>query len=156
MSYSGHKVGDTATVTGTGVRIRSEPVTGSTLYTATKGHTMEVVSKDAYTAEICWYMVKNLSVSGKPNGWIRGDYLSGSAGGSFWDDDSLWCDAIVTTSSTSLNMREGPGTNYAVVTQIPKGARVKIIGTGTEQWVPTKYLSYQGYCSADYLSTIID
>lgn len=156
MSYSGLNVGNTATVTGTGVRVRSEPVDGSTLYTATKGHTMQIVDKNTSAAEICWYKVKNLSVSGKPNGWIRGDYLSGSAGGSFWDDDSLWCDAIVTTDSTSLNMREGPGTSYAIVTSIPKGARVKIIGTGEEDWVPTKYLSYHGYCSAKYLRTILD
>lgn len=77
-----------------------------------------------------------------------------SENGSIWNDDSLWCDAIVSTDSTGLHMRSGPGTGYAVVTTIPKGARVKIIDTGKEQWMPTKYLGYQGYCSASYLRTI--
>ncbi|GAA0786054.1 hypothetical protein E1180_02980 [Roseibium denhamense] len=59
-------------------------------------------------------------------------------------------------TTANLNMRAGPGTNYPVLTTIPRGGGVTIFGctadyrwcdaafTTTKGWVSGKYLSYGG------------
>lgn len=69
---------------------------------------------------------------------------------------------IVTTESTGLNLRKGPGTSYDVILEIPKGETVYVYGQNSEWcyvgWeAPTHtadgiYPIYYGYVSSDYLS----
>ncbi len=63
--------------------------------------------------------------------------------------------ATVKTQSTSLNVRSGAGTNYAIKDSIPKGEIVIILST-TNGWSKILYNGTKtGYVSSTYLSTSI-
>ncbi len=64
-------------------------------------------------------------------------------------DASAWCAGTITGSG--VNLRSGPGTNYAVLTTMAKGTSVTILGT-SGSWYKIQYGSYTGYVSGDYLS----
>ncbi len=58
--------------------------------------------------------------------------------------------AIVTTN---LNIRTGPGTNYAVIGSIPNGARVDVRGcTSGYGWCQVDYAGRYGWASSRYLA----
>lgn len=61
--------------------------------------------------------------------------------------------AYVKTSSTSsrLNMRSGPGSNYSVVAQLSYGTQVQVLGT-SGSWKKISVNGKTGYVSAAYLS----
>ena len=63
-------------------------------------------------------------------------------------------DGMVTTD---LNLREGPGSNYGVLTTIPDGDAVKIEGCveGTN-WCQVMYEGETGYAYAQYLASKAD
>ena len=61
--------------------------------------------------------------------------------------------AYVRYVTTNLNLRYGPGTNYEIVTTLPKGTCVNIDEDCDCKWVPVEYRSYIGYISTKYLST---
>ena len=54
-------------------------------------------------------------------------------------------------TSANLNMRFGPGTNYQVLTTVPKGTMVTIDEDCNCQWVPIEYNGKIGYISTSYL-----
>ena len=56
----------------------------------------------------------------------------------------------VNISSGSLNMRKGPGTSYAVVKSLKKGAKVTITGT-SGSWYKIKHSGSTGYVSKSYI-----
>lgn len=66
----------------------------------------------------------------------------------------------VKTESTGLNMRAGAGTNYNIVTEVPKEAEVEIFGENSE-WYYVKYImnikptpkAYFGFISKQYISS---
>jgi len=51
---------------------------------------------------------------------------------------------------TDLNLRSGPGTGYGVVTVLPAGAEVDVLGC-SGGWCRVAWGSAQGYASASYL-----
>lgn len=53
---------------------------------------------------------------------------------------------------TALNLRYGPGTNYGVITVLPRGTAVTIDEDCDCKWVPVSYGSYIGYLRTSYLS----
>ena len=55
-------------------------------------------------------------------------------------------------TSANLNMRMGPGTNYQVLTTVPKGTIVTIDEDCNCQWVPIEYNGEVGYISTKYLT----
>jgi uncharacterized protein YraI len=55
-------------------------------------------------------------------------------------------------TASDLNMREGPGTNYAVVGVIPQGAPVDVLGC-MANWCEVSYGGMEGYASRGYLDT---
>ncbi len=61
---------------------------------------------------------------------------------------------IVTTSGSSLNMRKGASTSAPVIAQIPNGSTVTVL-EAVPGWAKTKYLSYTGWVSADYITEVI-
>ncbi len=61
--------------------------------------------------------------------------------------------AVVNTSSDPLRMRSGKGTQYDIVTTIPKGATVTVLEDDGSGWCNVTYLSYTGYVSKDYLTS---
>lgn len=54
--------------------------------------------------------------------------------------------------TTNLNLRYGPGTNYNVVTVLPKGTAVTIDDDCDCKWVPVSYNGQIGYIRTSYLS----
>jgi len=54
--------------------------------------------------------------------------------------------------STDLNLRQGPGTEHAIITTVPEGASVVIENClETLDWCRVSYAGSTGYASADYL-----
>ncbi len=69
--------------------------------------------------------------------------------------DKKYSNAEVKITTNGLNLRKGPGTDYAVITLIPKNYPVKVIGTkkGVSGWVyvtDTTY-GYSGWVSSAYI-----
>ncbi|MFD1170841.1 SH3 domain-containing protein [Oceanobacillus caeni] len=60
----------------------------------------------------------------------------------------------VATSSSSLNFRSGPSTSYGKVGNLPKGAKVQIVGSETNGWYNVKYNGTSGWVSATYINLI--
>lgn len=54
--------------------------------------------------------------------------------------------------TSDLNMRAGPGTGYGVVTVLPAGAVVDVIGC-TGSWCRVSWRGISGYASASYLAS---
>jgi len=56
-------------------------------------------------------------------------------------------------TNAAVNLREGPGTNYSVITAIPSGAYVRILGcTASYEWCGVDYTGIQGYSAGRYLT----
>jgi uncharacterized protein YraI len=89
------------------------------------------------------------------DGWAYADYLDTGAAGPQPDPGSdppsgPAVGSAVTT--TSLNLRAGPSTGYAVLTVMPGGASVEILGDPQGGFYPLRYNGTAGYASGDYLS----
>ena len=67
---------------------------------------------------------------------------------------------IVATASDPLMMRTGAGTNKAIITRVPKGAKVRCYGyynldkDGTTKWLYCVYGSSKGYLCRKYLRRV--
>ena len=58
-------------------------------------------------------------------------------------------------ANTSVNLRAGPGTIYSVITTIPAGGRVTIMGcTAGYKWCGVNYNGTEGYAAGQYLTVI--
>lgn len=81
----------------------------------------------------------------------------------FYDDSDIKR-GVVETESTSLNLRSGPGTDFEVADEIPKGASVEVLGTNNE-WCYIRWYTFRenpmgggnsiaiyGYVSSKYIS----
>ena len=55
-------------------------------------------------------------------------------------------------TTSNLNLRRGPGTNYNVLLVIPKDAAVSLDGTAQGIWQPVLYNGRSGYVSNKYLT----
>ncbi|MED4476267.1 SH3 domain-containing protein [Oceanobacillus caeni] len=60
----------------------------------------------------------------------------------------------VATSSSSLNFRKGPSTNYGSIGSIPKGAKIQIVGSNPNGWYNIKYGKNTGWASAEFINLI--
>jgi uncharacterized protein YgiM (DUF1202 family) len=62
----------------------------------------------------------------------------------------------VTTKSSSLNIRKGPGTDHEIVGKAAHGAKVQLIKRMYNGWYYIKDTAdgQEGFCSTDYLSEI--
>jgi uncharacterized protein YgiM (DUF1202 family) len=56
-------------------------------------------------------------------------------------------------TTSSLNLREGPGTSFSVIRVIPGGATVDVTGDAQFGFLPVTYSGSSGYASADYLTS---
>lgn len=55
-------------------------------------------------------------------------------------------------TTAALNLREGPGTEFAIIVEIPNATRVKVAKTsGADGWVNITYDAKTGYSSKDFL-----
>lgn len=88
-----------------------------------------------------WYYV---SVDGV-KGYFRSEYLK--------LDETIGSDdvaTIVTPNNTGLNLREGPGSQYASIRQFKGGRYVMVLNRGKDWW-KVSIDGYQGYMSTDFL-----
>ncbi|MCK7612428.1 SH3 domain-containing protein [Roseibium sediminicola] len=59
----------------------------------------------------------------------------------------------VAYSTANLNMRAGPGTNYPVITTVPRGGGVTVFGcTADFSWCDAAFANAKGWVSGRYLS----
>jgi hypothetical protein len=58
---------------------------------------------------------------------------------------------LYVSSSSGLNLREGAGTRYKVVANMPNGSRLEVIETQRD-WVKVSYKGQQGYISKEYVT----
>lgn len=59
--------------------------------------------------------------------------------------------ASATTLAFWLNMRSGPGTNYTILTALPRGTTVPVVGrTSTSRWIQVVYRGTTGWLSTPY------
>jgi len=59
----------------------------------------------------------------------------------------------IVRTTTNLNLRSGPGTNYGVILTMPMGSQFKITGSYNKGFYPGRYNGTKGWAYADYLST---
>lgn len=56
-------------------------------------------------------------------------------------------------TTANLNMRAGPGTNYPVITTVPRGGGVTVFGcTADFRWCDAAFTNVKGWVSGKYLS----
>lgn len=99
-----------------------------------------------------WYEV---SVNGK-YGYIKKDFVKVSSSSSEDEPEDVPAPTQTLNETgiihgTSVRMRGGPGTNYAVVGYLNNGTKVSITGK-TGNWYAIKYNGTNGYVSSDYVS----
>nr|WP_241254457.1 SH3 domain-containing protein [Brevibacillus sp. SYP-B805] len=103
----------TATVSGSGVNLRSQPTTQSErLATLALGTSLEVLQKQGD-----WYQVK--TPDGKV-GWIAGWLID-------VQEAAVPEQAYVTVLNPDTNLRSGPGTSYDIVGRVQAGERYPIV-----------------------------
>lgn len=123
-------------VSDSGLNLRSSTSTDSTvLATLANGTQVDVIST---TADGCWHEVSYNGVTG----YLSGDYLK-------VEEEKVYGQVVV----GPLNIRTGPGTQYASAGTLSTGAIVEIVDTvgGVGGWYETE----DGYVSSDYV-TIVD
>lgn len=59
---------------------------------------------------------------------------------------------VIKYTTSNLNLRTGEGTEYKVITVIPKGTPVKVEKDCDCEWIPVSYNGHIGYISGKYLS----
>lgn len=58
-------------------------------------------------------------------------------------------------TTADLNLREGPGVQFAIIVEIPLGTRVKVVKiSGADGWVNVSYNASIGYSSKDFLKAV--
>jgi len=95
-----------------------------------------------------WAFAQFLSTTGG-NG--TGTGTPPASGGSVPVGDSVTGSATVVNGP--LNQRRGPGTTYAVITVMPNGAVVELMGGAQAGFLPIRSNGVKGWASATYLST---
>ena len=118
------------------LNVRKSASTGSTVLAS--------LAKDSYITLISqsgnWYYVE---YADSKYGYCHKDYIKLDSGKT----------ATVSTNSTSLNVRSGAGTSYAVKDTLPKGEIVIILST-SNGWSKILYNGTKtGFVSSQYLST---
>ena len=118
------------------LNVRKSASTGSAVLTSLpKGSYITLISQSGN-----WYYVE---YEDSKYGYCHKDYIKVDSGKT----------ATVKTNSTSLNVRSGGGTNYAIKDTIPKGEIVIILST-SNGWSKILYNGTKtGFVSSTYLST---
>ena len=146
----------TAYVTAEGLNLRSKPTTDSErVLFLSKGADVVVLAKEN---GFCYIKSNRYGVYG----WVSANYLAASRPQSesvvqsgTVTPDQKYATAEIKYTINGLNVRKGPGTNYAVVGLVPISYPVKVIGykSGVSGWVyvqDTTY-GYTGWVSTAYL-----
>lgn len=166
-SYGNYNIHDTVKVNATGVRVRSTPNTSSNsnvLYTAAKNDTMYILSKQA-VGDYYWYNVENKTQTTKPNGWMRGDYLTLVSGGSSSKFGFSSNSYVAFVNGTNVRVRPEPSTSSSSyqLTDLYARCELRLITSGgtaeqRESWVylEKNFNNVTGYVKARYVGATPD
>ncbi|MBP5617939.1 MAG: SH3 domain-containing protein, partial [Clostridia bacterium] len=61
---------------------------------------------------------------------------------------------VVITVNDPLNVREGPGSQYTRLGEVPKGATVTLLDTSNSGWYLIRYGNLEGYAAAQYIRIV--
>jgi uncharacterized protein YraI len=94
---------------------------------------------------------------GAENGFVSVDY-AGMSGWAFADYLGLDGSPTASTGTATvidgaLNLRDGPSTSAGIITVMPDGAVVEVLGGNDNGFTPVRYNGSEGWAFADYLST---
>ena len=130
-------------VTGNSVNFRQGPGTSySVIKTLNKGTQVGVISESNGWSKI--------SCNGTV-GYISSQYLGDINSGGGQEDNTVKENKQVTASS--VNFRQGPGTNYSVIRSLSRGTQVGVISE-SNGWSKINYNGTIGYVSSQYLGTV--
>ncbi len=95
------------------------------------------------------------------SGWAHGDYLrtGGSAPAPAPSQPAPSNpgvgDTVIGTMVTtdSLNMRSGPSTSNGIITTIPRGVTVELMGSASGPWYPIRHAGNKGWSHGDWLTS---
>lgn len=140
-SYYGTKVSGRVSTTyaSSSVNLRSGASTSTSKITSlASGTKLTILGENG-----SWYLVSTASGT---QGYISKSYVKKTGSSS-----SSSSSTTATVSGSVVNMRKGPGTDYALVTALTKGTRVTVLSKSNSRWWKVKYSSYTGYMSSNYL-----
>lgn len=151
------------------LNLRGGPSTGNVIITTIPSGTSVEIMGDPQGA---WYPVRYAG----NKGWAHGDWLTGSSTPA--PDPAPPAPAPTPTptpkpsepapsnpvaigdtivgernTTTGLNLREGPGTNYAVILVMPGATTVSVMGEPVNGFYPLTFHGTKGWASGDYLTT---
>lgn len=130
-------------VTGNSVNFRQGPGTSySVIKSLNKGTQVGLISESNGWAKI--------SCNGTV-GYISSQYLGDINSGGGQEDNTVKENKQVTASS--VNFRQGPGTNYSVIRSLSRGTQVGVISE-SNGWSKINYNGTIGYVSSQYLGTV--
>ncbi len=130
-------------VTGNSVNFRQGPGTSySVIKTLNKGTQVGVISESNGWSKI--------SCNGTV-GYISSQYLGDINSGGGQEDNTVKENKQVTASS--VNFRQGPGTNHSVIRSLSRGTQVGVISE-SNGWSKINYNGTIGYVSSQYLGTV--
>lgn len=147
----GLSIGDITRITGSSVRVREAPVDGATLYTSSKNDEVKIMpnGKRACSDNFYWYLIGNRTQTGRPYGWIRGDFLAGSDGEDDGGDSSI---PGVTGNGPNSNISAAmirAGENYWRYDVSTKHPQIKQLQAMLNAFFD-KYLQFDGYYPLEY------
>ncbi|NDJ59607.1 MAG: SH3 domain-containing protein, partial [Chloroflexi bacterium] len=153
--------GATATVTAFRLNVRSlpNPVTGEILTRINRNETYDVLGQNVNGS---WYLLQVNNI----RGWVSGAYVNVTPGIAIpFVDDTTQAGANpsqpvatgfqVTATPYTVNIRTGPGTQFARLSRLPLGRTAEVIGrTINNLWWQIDYNGIVGWVSSDF--AIID
>lgn len=155
--------GVVAHTNGDGVNLRATAgFSGQVLRVLSEGTAVKVIAGPQTTSGAPWY---NVDLNGT-RGWIDADYLSNSGASSpsapaSSSNGSGQAGSALTVSGTNgngLRLRDGASTSASVLTVMPEGTSVSVVGAdktdadGTS-WANVSYQGTTGFASRDFLSS---
>jgi uncharacterized protein YgiM (DUF1202 family) len=151
-------VGGTAKIAyanGDDVRLRQSPaLNGSIIDTISEGSTVDVVDGPVYASDnSAWYKV---SYNGD-TGYVIADYLALASGSSADapsgpSSDVVGQGLIAGTSGDGVRCRADADPNASVITVVPEGTIVNLVGSPVGNYQPISCGGQTGYVHVDYVS----
>ena len=143
----------TATVIDGALNLRGGPSTGHSIISVMPGGTSVSLTGEASGGFLG-------VVYNGTSGWAFADYLRTGSAAPAPSQPSAPAnpgvgDTVVGTmvTTSSLNMRSGASTSNTIITTIPSGATVEIMGSASGGWYPVRYAGNKGWSHGDYLTS---
>lgn len=149
--------GAALTVTGAfRLNVRNLPsVSGSSILTRiNRNETYSIVGR---TADNAWYQINVNGVVG----WVSARFVTTqnagnvpivNATGSGQGGGSVTTGLTVTATPYTVNIRQGPGTQFARIARLPAGRNAQLVGrTATNQWFQVNYNGIVGWVAAEFV-----